>query len=131
MSNNCKYPEMCILSDECVPCAICPNAKEKADDRLALTPCSALPETAGFFWWRKYPDQEWRMVHIVDFAAGYPGESPHLAAYDIEFRAWGGRTLRMWAIHEPIGEWLPICKPNARAMTSGDGVADESKLKSL
>jgi hypothetical protein len=112
MPENCKYPEMCILSDECVPCAICPNAKEKAA-RLALTPCSALPETAGFFWWRKCPDQEWRMVHIVDFAAGYPGEPPHLAAYDIEFRAWGGRTLRMWAIHDPIGEWLPICKPNA------------------
>jgi hypothetical protein len=55
------------------------------------------------------------MVHIVDFAAGYPGESPHFAAYDIEFRAWGGRTLRMWAIHDPIGEWLPISKPNAES----------------
>ena len=42
MSNNCKHPEMCLLSETCVPCAICPNAKEKADDRLALTPCSAM-----------------------------------------------------------------------------------------
>lgn len=79
----------------------------------AATHCSALPVEPGFYWWRKYPDQEWRMVHIVDFAAGCPGEPPHLAAYDIEFRAWGGRTLRMWAIHDPIGEWLPISKPNA------------------
>jgi hypothetical protein len=80
----------------------------------AATPCSALPDEAGFYWWRKYPDQEWRMVHIVDFAAGYPGEPPHLAAYDVEYRAWGGRTLRMWAIHDPIGEWLTIRKPNSQ-----------------
>ena len=37
MPNNCKSPEMCLLSETCVPCAICPNAKEKADDRLAPT----------------------------------------------------------------------------------------------
>jgi len=37
MPNNCKSPEMCLLTETCVPCAICPNAKEKADDRLALT----------------------------------------------------------------------------------------------
>lgn len=40
MPNNCKSPEMCMLSETCVPCAICPNAKEKADDRLARTACS-------------------------------------------------------------------------------------------
>ena len=40
MPNNCKSPEMCMLSETCVPCEICPNAKEKADDRLALTACS-------------------------------------------------------------------------------------------
>ena len=33
---------MCLLSETCVPCAICPNAKEKANDRLALTACSVL-----------------------------------------------------------------------------------------
>jgi hypothetical protein len=41
MPNNCKSPEMCLLSETCVPCAICPNAKEKANDRLALTTGSA------------------------------------------------------------------------------------------
>jgi len=40
MPNNCQRPELCMLSETCVPCAICPNAKEKADERLALTPCS-------------------------------------------------------------------------------------------
>jgi len=25
--NNCQHPEMCLLSETCVPCAICPNAK--------------------------------------------------------------------------------------------------------
>jgi hypothetical protein len=44
MPNNCKSPEMCLLSETCVPCAICPNVKEIADDRLARTPCSpSLP----------------------------------------------------------------------------------------
>ena len=42
MPNNCQYPEMCLLTKSCIPCDICPNAKEKADDRLALTPCSAI-----------------------------------------------------------------------------------------
>lgn len=42
MSNNCKLPEMCLLSETCVPCAICPNVKEKADDRLARTACSEV-----------------------------------------------------------------------------------------
>jgi hypothetical protein len=87
-------------------------AKQKTGGDYPSAPCSALPDEAGFYWWRKYPDQEWRMVHIVDFAAGYPGEPPHLAAYDVEYSAWGGRTLRMWAIHDPIGEWLTIRKPN-------------------
>ena len=32
MSNNCLHPEMCLLSETCIPCAICPNAKEKAND---------------------------------------------------------------------------------------------------
>ncbi len=41
MPNNCQHPELCLLSETCVPCAICPNVKEKADDRLARTPCSA------------------------------------------------------------------------------------------
>ena len=52
------------------------------------------------------------MVQIVDFAAGYPEEPPHLAAYDVEKHAWGGRTLRMWEIHDPIGEWVECHKPN-------------------
>lgn len=80
---------------------------------LSSAVCSALPVEAGFYWWRKYPDQEWRMVHIVDFAAGYPNEKPYLAAYDIEYRAWSGRTLRIWAIHDPIGQWMPCSKPNS------------------
>jgi hypothetical protein len=41
MPNNCKSPEMCLLSETCVPCAICPNAKEKANGPLPRTTCSA------------------------------------------------------------------------------------------
>jgi hypothetical protein len=75
-------------------------------------PFHALPCSAGFYWWRVSADEDWRMVQIVDFAAGYPEEPPHLAAYDVEKHAWGGRTLRMWEIHDPIGEWVECHKPN-------------------
>jgi len=54
MPNNCQHPELCLLSETCVPCAICPNAKEKADVRLALTPCSLPP----YDEWRKLPPDE-------------------------------------------------------------------------
>ena len=87
----------------------------------AGAPGSALPESPGFYWWRKYPDQEWRMVQIVDFAAPSPGEPTHRAAYDVEYRAWGGRTLRLWAIHDPIGEWLTIRKPNKQITNPRQG----------
>ena len=76
-----------------------------AGERLPALPCSA-----GFYWWRVSADEDWRMVQIVDFAAGYPEEPPYLAAYDVEKHAWGGRTLRMW---DPIGEWVECHKPNA------------------
>jgi len=65
MPNNCKSPEMCLLSETCVPCAICPNAKEKADDRLALTPCSPssdTPETKDAYQQR---DGEGAMAHEI------------------------------------------------------------------
>jgi len=29
--DNCQRPELCLLSETCIPCAICPNAKNKAD----------------------------------------------------------------------------------------------------
>jgi len=92
------------------------SGKQKAEMKCER---AVLPDAAGFYWWRKCPDQEWRMVQIVDFAAGYPSEPPKLAAYDVEYRAWGGRTLRMWEIHDPIGEWVECHKPNAE-VSHGD-----------
>jgi hypothetical protein len=74
MPNNCKSPEMCLLSETCVPCAICPNAKEKADDRLALkagsayavrvTRLSVLPPKEPLF------SEQCTHITIVDEAAG-------------------------------------------------------------
>ena len=54
------------------------------------------------------------MVQIVDFAAdaGYTAHPRHLAAYDVEKHAWGGRTLQMWAILDPVGQWVQCEKPN-------------------
>lgn len=112
------------------PYNFCPSCGKRME---SLSPsdaadCSALPDAAGFYWWRKYSDQDWRMVHIVDFAAPYPGEPPHLAAYDVEYQAWGGRTLRMWAIHDPIGQWIKLHKQNA-CLSHGDGSATPTPEK--
>lgn len=81
-------------------------------DAAVPTPRKTLPTTAGWFWWRGNDKDEWRMVQVIDFAAGFQDLEPHLAAYDVERRAWLGRTLRMWPIHDPIGEWLECNKPS-------------------
>ena len=67
MPNNCKSPEMCLLSETCIPCAICPNAKERADDRLARTPCSA-----------SFPAKMRDLLHYEICAAWWP-----------QFVSWG------------------------------------------
>lgn len=78
--------------------------------------CSALPGAAGFYWWRETNQRKWRMVQIVNFAAD--SDIPYLAAYDVEHRTFGGRTLRQWARHEPIGQWVPVHKPNDRTLAT-------------
>jgi hypothetical protein len=109
MSRYCKHgiDPMHCAADECQP-----PAKGKAQGPLGAAACWALPTAAGFYWWRVSAAEDWRMVQIVDFAADLPDEPTHLAAYDVEKHAWGGRTLRMWAIHDPIGEWVQCHKPN-------------------
>jgi len=37
MNNNCQRPEMCMLSETCIPCAICPNAKDEFSNQSNLT----------------------------------------------------------------------------------------------
>ena len=72
MPENCKRPEMCLLTETCVPCAICPNAKEKAEDRLAPTagsPSLDTPETNARAAEDKYMEcwgEEWSVD--ADFA---------------------------------------------------------------
>jgi hypothetical protein len=39
MPNNCQHPELCMLSETCVPCAICPNATRQP---APCAPCAAL-----------------------------------------------------------------------------------------
>jgi len=72
---------------------------------------SELPNSSGFYWWRASKDEDWRMLQIIDFAADLTGEPPSLAAYDVELKAWSGRTLKAWKIHDPIGEWIECQKP--------------------
>ena len=70
MPNNCKSPEMCLLSETCVPCAICPNAKEKADDLLALTACSRhlTPRTDAEIATYFRHDDGISLIHLKDHA---------------------------------------------------------------
>lgn len=77
---------------------------------------NGVPDAAGFYWWRKSPDKDWRMVRIVNFAARYPNENPFLAAYDIECLAFSGRSLRMMKLYYPTGEWIECSKPSAEIL---------------
>ena len=70
MTNNCQRPELCMLSETCVPCAICPNAKENADDRLALTACSGwvgklTHDRSGYSDWGWLRDEAGDLIIIV------------------------------------------------------------------
>jgi len=86
------------------------RTQEQPEESICQLPCGP-----GFFWWRVSANDDWRMVQIVDFAAGIPTAQPHLAAYDVEKHDWSGRTLRIWELHEPIGEWIKCHKPNETA----------------
>ena len=70
MPNNCKSPEMCLLSETCVPCAICPNAKEKANNRLDLTACSRslTPRTDAEIATYFRNDDGISLIHLKDHA---------------------------------------------------------------
>jgi len=70
-----------------------------------------LPTKAGFFWWRKEPSDEWRMIQIVDWSNGEHDGTVYLSAYDVECHDFGGRTMRAWSRFEKIGEWIAIPKP--------------------
>ena len=76
MSNNCQRPELCMLSETCIPCAICPNAKEKADDRLALTACSEV--AVPLLIWAELNGERFERTLTMTLPIG-PGHCPGLA----------------------------------------------------
>lgn len=90
MNNNCQRPELCLLSETCIPCAICPNAKDVNNGRSKNhnrteamntheipTPIGAYrpenmnideiptPETDRFFHYSWRTDRSWR-AHSED-----------------------------------------------------------------
>jgi hypothetical protein len=69
-----------------------------------------LPAAEGFYWWRETPEKAWRMVQVVDFAASVEDKS-HLMTYDVQNHSWSGRSLKGWADHFPIGEWIHVPLP--------------------
>ena len=75
-------------------------------------PTDQLPDSPGFYWWRRSGFSPWRMVQIIDLAAGLQGETSLLMAYDVEKNEWRGRTLKLWASYQPIGQWLECVKPS-------------------
>lgn len=72
-----------------------------------------LPSEEGFYWWREKDERAWRMVQVVDFASGYEDAS-HLMTYDVQNGSWRGRSLKAWAEHFPIGEWVRVFEPQER-----------------
>lgn len=70
-------------------------------------PCPTLPTGGGFYWWRARPEDDWRMVQIVDCGNGY------LNAYDVQRQSFGGRSLKYWPQHFAVGEWLKVEPPAA------------------
>lgn len=69
------------------------------------TPSSTLPTLSGFYWWRKSDADKWRMVQVVDFG------DDRLMSYDVQHRNWSGRSLKGWAEHFPIGDWIAVPTP--------------------
>jgi hypothetical protein len=93
-----------------------------ASTALAPGACSArLPEMPGFYWWRETPCREWRMVQIVDYTP--KADRRHLRAYDVEMGDWRGRSIDIWAEFDPVGEWLPVPKPNSKLSGPDQGGA--------
>lgn len=66
------------------------------------------PSATGFYWWRLNADEQWRMVHVVNFGLGI------VMTYDVEYQDWGGRSLKAWKDGKiDYGEWAgPIPLPN-------------------
>jgi hypothetical protein len=72
-----------------------------------------LPTSPGFFWWRQTAEADWRMIQVVDFGGDFSGPQ-HLTAYDVMFGSFGGRGLRYWEPHSPVGEWVKVKPPPAQ-----------------
>jgi hypothetical protein len=88
------------------------QSAEEAENRrrqaaLAEAHGSALPTSAGFYWWRETEASAWRMVQIVDCGNGY------LNSYDVQLRNWGGRSMKSWAEWFPVGQWVAVLPPDA------------------
>ena len=75
------------------------------------TPCSELPDSTGFYWWRETDRHEWRMIHVISYGDDNPET---FGTYDVQHGRWRGRSLRNWRKWEPIGEWSPVYPPNAK-----------------
>ena len=98
----CGYDPLC---DHCV--------EEIANERLALTTCSAWPETPGFYWWRGAPSFRWEMMQVL--AYGAEDDPIRYMVQKVEARQVM-RSLHVWKERGPAcGEWVKISLPNATA----------------
>ncbi len=84
---------------------------DATDKRMADPVVRALPQQAGFYWWRQDHLSTWRMVHVWDLNYAI-GEEQFLVCYDVEFHSFGGRSTIGWAEHFMIGEWVRCERPN-------------------
>lgn len=71
---------------------------------------SAVPMTAGFYWWRPNRSTRWSLIKLRSI----PHLPPH-AADDVSHGSFFGRPVKGWADDWPVGEWVRIEPPNASA----------------
>lgn len=90
---------------------------------LAGAAGSAIPTTAGFYWWRPAKPAAWRMIKV----RGVPGFPPH-AADDVSANSFFGRPLSGWADDFPVGEWVEVPSPNAVVSDGGTTFAPRPGL---
>jgi len=93
------------------PCPMGGNTQppDGSNEKIAIR---RLPSDEGFFWWRENSGKPWRMVQVVDFSPSLEDKA-FMMTYDVQNHSWSGRSLRAWAMHFPIGEWIHVSPPKA------------------
>lgn len=67
-------------------------------------PTVTPPTAPGFYWWRPFPSEAWRVVHIY-LASNGP------CVDDVDRCNFSGRSISSWERYYVVGEWVQIIQP--------------------